>query len=157
MGKSLPKNISKNKILLILLVALFIVLLILIIRPKPKYPPEVQLNINNYNYYLEVASTPKQREIGLSNRESVCSNCGMLFVFPKEANRSFWMKDTLIPLDMIWLDKNYKIVKIATILETNSEKTYKGKAKYVIELNANEVFRRDLKVGDSILLPDFND
>ncbi len=157
MGKSEPKNISKNKIVLILVAVFFLVLFIFFILKKPNYPSEIKLNINDQNYFLEVASTSEQRQIGLSNRESICTNCGMLFIFPREGNRSFWMKDTHIPLDMIWLDKKFKIVKIATVLETNSQKTYKSKAKYVIELNANEVFKRDLKVGDTIQLPDFDD
>lgn len=157
MGKSKPKNLSKSKIILILLAVLLIVLVIFFKLKKIHYPSKVKLNINNQNYFLEIASTPGQREFGLSNRESICTNCGMLFIFPKVATRNFWMKDTFIPLDIIWLDKKFKITKIATVLETNSQKTYSSKAKYVIELNANEVFKHDLKVGDTIQLPDFND
>lgn len=157
MGKSKPKNISKNKITLILLIAIIFFIVISFLFKKPKFPREIKLNINNQNYYLEVAATAKQREIGLSNRDSICTNCGMLFVFPREGNRSFWMKDTFVPLDMIWLDKNFKIVKTITALETNSQRRYTAKAKYVIELNANETFKHDLKVGDTIQLPDFND
>ncbi len=157
MGKSKPKNLSKNKVVLILLAVFFIILAIYLFLKKPEYPPQVKVNIDNYNYYLEIASTSQQREIGLSNRESVCVNCGMLFVFPREGNRSIWMKDTLVPLDIIWLDKKFKIVKIVTALETNSQKTYTGKAKYIIELNANEIFKRDLKVGDTIQIPELDE
>jgi len=157
MGKSEPKNMSKNKIVLILVGVFFIILFIFFILKKPNYPSEIKLNINNQNYFLEVASTPKQRQIGLSNRDSICTNCGMLFIFPRQSKRSFWMKDTHIPLDMIWLDRKFKIVKIATVLKTNSQDLYTGRAKYVIELNDNEVFKRDLKVGDTIQLPDFDD
>lgn len=159
MGKSKSKNISKNRIFLISSIILILIVLLFFLFNK-KTVNEVKVSINDYNYYLEVASTSKQKEIGLSNRQTLCLNCGMLFVFPRQKkNITFWMKDTYIPLDMIWLDKNFKVVKIATVLETNSQKLYtcKEKAKYVIELNANEVFKRDLKIGDTIRLPDFNE
>ncbi len=157
MGKSKPKNISKAKIVLISAITLCVVLLLsFFFNNKDTLPKEIKVNIKDYNYYLEIASTSQEKQIGLSNRESLCVNCGMLFIFPKQSIYTFWMKDTYIPLDIIWLDKDYKIVKIATVLETNSEKKYsnKVKAKYVIELNANEVFKRDLEIGDVIQLPD---
>jgi len=160
MEKSKPKNLSKARIVLISLITLSLVLLVTIcINKKNIISKEVKVNIKNYNYYLEIASTNKERKIGLSNRQNLCTNCGMLFVFKRERIYPFWMKNTFIPLDMIWLNKKNEIVKIATVLETNSEKRYanKIKAKYVIELNANEVFKRDLKVGDVIQLPDFNE
>ncbi len=160
MEKSKSKNIPKPKIILTLLIVVFVVFLISFFVNKRKLSPkEVRAIVNNYNYYLEVAKTPRQRQVGLSNRESLCTNCGMLFIFPRQKIHTFWMKDTFIPLDMIWLDKDFKVVKIATVLETNSEKLYanKNKAKYVIELNANEVFKRDLKIGDTIQIPDFNE
>ena len=159
MGKSKPKNISKNKIILISLITLTLVICSLFLFRK-KTLKEIKVTINNSDYYLEIAKTSKQKAIGLSNRLTLCLNCGMLFVFPRQKkNITFWMKDTYIPLDMIWLDKNFKVVKITTVLETNSQKLYSSqdKAKYVIELNANEVFKRDLKIGDTIQLPDFNE
>lgn len=156
MEKSKPKNMPKVKVVLVSFIALFLIVLFsFIFSQKKNIPKEVVVNIDDYNYYLETASTKKSRSIGLSNRQNLCINCGMLFIFPKENIYSFWMKDTFIPLDIIWLNKKNEIVKISTALETNSEKNYTNtvKAKYVIELNANEVFKRDLKVGDIIQLP----
>lgn len=60
----------------------------------------------------EVARTPEQRELGLMHRESLADGRGMLFVFPDLQIRSFWMKDTLIPLDIAYLDENFRIVDI---------------------------------------------
>lgn len=157
MGKSIPKDLPKNKIILILLVIILIFSALFILQKKPNYPKEVKININNQNYFLEIASTSEQRATGLSNRDNICANCGMLFVFSRQGNQSFWMKDTRLPLDIIWLDKNFKITKIVTALETNSQKTHTAKAKYAIELNANEAFKHDLKIGDTIQLPDFNE
>lgn len=160
MEKSKPKNLPKAKFFLVFLFSLCLILISsFFFNKKDKIPEEIKIDINGYNYYLETAVTSIDKQIGLSNRQSLCTNCGMLFVFPRQKKIPFWMKNTLVPLDIIWLDKKFKIVKIATVLETNSEKIYKNKskAKYVIELNANEVFKRDLKIGDTIQLPDFNE
>ena len=69
------------------------------------------------------------------------------------------MKDTLIPLDMIWLDKTGKVVDLKTATETNSSKLYQNQspAQYVLELNANEAQKIGLKIGDIIPLPNLND
>jgi uncharacterized protein len=160
MGKSWSKNISKNTVIFIIAAVVLIFSLIFSFLPSKKtYPNSLVVTINDQNYYLEVASDKAQREKGLSERKELCSNCGMLFVFDREGIYPFWMKDTYIPLDLIWLNSQNKVVKIITVLETNSETTYSNQqlAKYVIELNANDVFKLNLKVGDIINLPDLHE
>ncbi|HEV2613770.1 MAG TPA: DUF192 domain-containing protein [Gammaproteobacteria bacterium] len=61
---------------------------------------------------VEQVSTPVAMEQGLSGRKSLANNEGMLFVFPKEGFYPFWMKSMLFPIDIIWLDKNYKVVYV---------------------------------------------
>ena len=61
------------------------------------------VTINGKDIKVELALTQSQREKGLSGRNYLDKNSGMLFVFPQAGNHSFWMKDTLIPLDIIWL------------------------------------------------------
>ena len=61
----------------------------------------------------EVASLPEQREQGLKHRDSVPDGTGMLFVFPTTEERSFWMKDTPVSLDIAFFDEAYRIVTIA--------------------------------------------
>lgn len=159
MVNSWQKNMAKNIIIgtiIIIIITIFIVLK----QPKnPTFPDNIGLSINNKNYYLEVAQNSAQRAKGLSGREKLCPNCGMLFVFNKEGKHPFWMKNTLIPLDMIWLNSQNKVVKIYTAINTNSLESYINDqpAQYVIELNANEVFKLDLKVGDTIQLPHIDD
>ena len=123
-------------------------------------PPanSVKIKISNTNYNIELAKTTAQKTKGLSGRETLCKNCGMLFSFGFETNLPFWMKNTLIPLDMIWLDKNGKIVDIQTVTETNSTKIYQNQipAQYVLELNANDSQKINLKIGDVIDLSKIN-
>lgn len=147
----MPKNI----IIGIIAIILIVLILSLFNRPSPKtLPDSIGITIKNQDYYLEVAQSSSQKSQGLSGRDQLCSNCGMLFVFNKEGIYPFWMKNTQIPLDMIWINANNQIVKIVTVLETNSEKNYSNEqpAKYVIELNANEAFKLDLKIGDTVPL-----
>jgi hypothetical protein len=117
----------------------------------------LDVKIKDTSYTLEIARTTRSQAIGLSNRKSLCSNCGMIFVFDQESSHPFWMKNTLIPLDMIWLDHQGKVV---TILQATPEpgvsdlklKQYINNAPaiYVIELNSGDSDKIDLKVGDFI-------
>lgn len=147
---------SKN-IILIISPVLLIIAGLLIWRLFFYLPPSnyVKIKIGNIDYKIELAKTTAQRSKGLSSRKTLCKDCGMLFIFGFETNLPFWMKDTLIPLDMIWLDKNGKIVDIQTITEINSTKIYQNQspAKYVLELNANDSQKINLKIGDIIQLP----
>lgn len=87
----------------------------------------------------EVADTEDERMRGLSNRDSLPQNRGMLFVFPEEGQWGFWMKDTRIPLDMIWAAADGTIVTIAKNVRPESYPAiYKpvAPARYVLEVNA---------------------
>jgi uncharacterized membrane protein (UPF0127 family) len=64
-------------------------------------------------YSLELALTPEEQTLGLMFRESLPERTGMLFVFPETAPHHFWMKNTMIPLDMIWMDEGGKVVFIS--------------------------------------------
>lgn len=106
---------------------------------------------------VEVADTNAKREQGLMNRESLEQNQGMLFVFDKEDVYSFWMKNTLIALDMIWIDKDGKVVFIkedaqpCEILECPLI-TPDTKAKYVLEINEGLTESLGIKIGDMVKL-----
>ena len=64
-------------------------------------------------YRLELALTPEQQAQGLMFRESLPEATGMLFVFPEDAPHHFWMKNTMIPLDMIWMDSSGKVLFVS--------------------------------------------
>lgn len=161
MAHSQKKNLPKNFLIIIILFLISIITVCwFIFKPKNKtFPENLSMLINNQPYYLEVAQTPQSQEKGLSGRNQLCSNCGMLFVFTREGKYPFWMKDTHIPLDIIWLNSKYQIVKITTAVKTDSNNLYTNQkpAKYVIELNANESFRLNLNIGDTVKIPNPND
>lgn len=141
--------------MLILTPTLIIIAGILIWKLFFYLPPanSIKIKIANTNYNIEIAKTTAQKMKGLSGRESLCQNCGMIFIFGFETNLPFWMKDTIIPLDMIWINKNGKVVDIQTVTEiNNSTKIYQNQtpAQYVLELNANDCQKIGLKVGDTI-------
>lgn len=124
--------------------------LIVISACAPQHPEEKQeISIGNQNYICEIANTPSKRQQGLMYREKLANNECMLFKFPKEGDHSFWMKNTLLSLDIIWIDQNKNVVDFITAhpcLDSpcpiyRSEKN----AKYVVEVLANSFTG---KVGD---------
>ena len=106
-------------------------------------------------FHLEIAKTPAQRELGLMFREKLDKNYGMVFVFSDSTKHSFWMKNTLIPLDMIRLDSSYKIVDIqqASPCLHNPCQIYvpKNDANYVIELNQGTAKNLGMKPDDRFI------
>ena len=150
------KNLPKKLFVIASLTFIVILISFFVVRPKKQiYSNDLSLYIKGSGYYLEVAQTDKDRQKGLSNRTDLCRNCGMLFVFDKSDQHSFWMKDTHISLDIIWLDASGKIVKIITNAKTDSEDIYTNDqpAKYTIELPANESLKLNLQIGDTIAIP----
>jgi uncharacterized membrane protein (UPF0127 family) len=106
---------------------------------------------------LEVARTEPERNRGLMHRPSMPERAGMIFVFDRPGVYPFWMKDTLIPLDMFWTDTSGKVVWIAESVppcraDPCPHYPPKAVASYVIETNAGFAKRHGVKVGDVITL-----
>lgn len=119
--------------------------------------PTVTMEIGNKKFVIELALHDDQHAIGLMYRDSMPADHGMIFVFPDEQQRSFWMKNTRIPLDIAYLDKTGKVVSIKQmkpfdLTGVDSEKP----AKYAIEFNVNVASQAGLKVGDMVKLPDLS-
>ena len=130
------------------------------------YPGTLEKKINIYNgervvvqVTVEVADTPQERGRGLMFRESMGQKEGMLFIFQKEGFKGFWMKSTYIPLDIIYINKDFKvasIVKDARPCKENPCKTYKSKypVKYALEVNAGFANKYGIENGTRIeILP----
>ena len=123
---------------------------------------KTNLKIKDQEYTLEVAKTLSQKSNGLMKRSSLCSNCGMIFVSESPSSQIFWMKNTLIPLDIIFLDGEGKVINIENAVPQPSApdlqlKLYRSTApsQYVIELNSGDSQKLNLKSGDKIELPQF--
>lgn len=99
-----------------------------------------QVCMSDHCFDVEIADTDVLRQQWLMYRETLPSQSGMLFVFDKEQKYPFWMKNTLIPLDIIWIDRDNRIVDIQTATPCKTEPcpTYDPKADslYVLEINA---------------------
>ncbi len=112
------------------------------------------LSLRGESIRLEVAYTAADQAKGLSGRAVLPSDQGMLFAFPGDAVRCFWMKDTHIMLDMIWLDSTRKVLYIEPNVEPSSyPQTFcagNRPARYVIELNANAAQSYGVKTGDRL-------
>jgi uncharacterized membrane protein (UPF0127 family) len=105
--------------------------------------------------HAELATTEAERERGLMKRTSLGELDGMLFVFDAPGLHAFWMKDTLIPLDMLWLDGNGKVVSVAESVppcKTPQCPTYppRAEASYVLEVNAGFAKKHSVRVGDTL-------
>ncbi len=101
---------------------------------------------------IQIANTEFDRQLGLMFRKSMGENQGMLFEFPEASVQSFWMRNTLISLDMIFIDSNKKIITIHKNTKVMSDQSYSstGPAKYVLEVDAGFSDKNNIKVGDKI-------
>jgi hypothetical protein len=104
------------------------------------------------HFEVELALTPAQEEQGLMYRQRLAADAGMLFDFTDTAPRTFWMKNTLIPLDMLFIAANGRVVDIHERAVPLSEDIIPSRvpARAVLELNGGTVSRLGIKVGDLV-------
>jgi len=103
-------------------------------------------------FEVELADTAEKIKTGLMYRDSLAVNQGMLFIFDVEESKSFWMKNTYLPLDIVFISADSSIVSIAenTIPFSEQSVLSKGPAKFVLEINAGISLKWGLKIGDKI-------
>ena len=105
---------------------------------------------------VEIADDEQEQTKGLMFRGNLNENGGMLFVFENEGHQAFWMKNTLIPLDIIFIGKDLEIVDIKNAVPCKEENCalYKSSkpAKYVLEVNDYFAIKNNIKIGDKIIL-----
>ncbi|MEK6860037.1 MAG: DUF192 domain-containing protein [Nanoarchaeota archaeon] len=144
----------KRKNILLVLIFILIILLILIIGINFSNKKIKQVCFDKKCVSVEIADTDALREKGLMFRKYLNSDSGMLFIFEKEGIRYFWMKNTKIPLDIIWIDKNMNIIKIDNAVPCLKEPcefySSQNKVLYVLEVNSGFSNENDVKVGDKI-------
>ena len=112
---------------------------------------EVTITVDGTEIAVEVADTPTERSLGLMYRDSLPANSGMVFVYPDAKERSFWMKDTRIPLSIAFVDNTGKIVKIADMQPFDTTHTSSVfPARYAIEVNQGWFGAHGVDKGDRV-------
>ncbi len=116
----------------------------------------VPLSAGMHVIKAEVAQTPREHMIGLMWRTSMGPNEGMIFVFPQDGKQCFWMKNTLIPLSVAFIDATGRIVNLDE-MQAQSEDNHcsNGPVRYVLEMNKGWFTKKGIKAGDKISGPMF--
>ncbi len=110
------------------------------------------ISINGKKFKIELARSPEEQRKGLGERENLCLDCGMLFVFSQKGEYSFWMKDMRFPLDILWISDD-KIIFIAKNIPSDYQGiiTPPAPASRVLEINAGLVDKYRIKKKDRVV------
>ncbi|HKV97643.1 MAG TPA: DUF192 domain-containing protein [Gammaproteobacteria bacterium] len=142
-----------NKSKVIFALTLLSVLLLQATYTVAATPATERLALAGHHFTVEIATTPPQWEHGLMFRTHMAANHGMLFIFPDVQTRYFWMKNTLIPLDIIFFDAHKRLINVSADTppcKADPCSTYASTApaQYVLELNAGMAAKLGLKSGN---------
>lgn len=112
----------------------------------------VETNTGTHTFSVELADTAHERQVGLMERTNLKENQGMLFVFPALSLNSFWMKNTPLSLDIIFIDSDARILQIAADTVPYSEELIQPEQPYlyVLEVLAGTAASIGLQVGDQV-------
>ena len=104
------------------------------------------------SFAVEIADTPSKREMGLQYRRELAADRGMIFLFPAESQQSFWMKNTPLRLDMIFINRERRIVGIVeqTVPFSLDPRSVSAPSQYVLEINGGLAKRHGIKAGDTV-------
>jgi uncharacterized membrane protein (UPF0127 family) len=110
-------------------------------------------------FRVELARTPAERELGLMYRERMAADAGMLFLFERSSPLAFWMKNTFIPLDMIFIGSDRRIVGIVENAEprTLSSRRVDESSQYVLEINGGLSAKLGIRAGATVEFRDVPD
>lgn len=113
------------------------------------------VELNGQRFHVEIADTEAARAQGLMQRAQLDADAGMLFIFPDEQVRAFWMKNTLIPLDILYFDDRHRLVSAQLeappcVQARCPGYASRGPARYVLEINGGRSQSLDLKPGDRL-------
>jgi len=110
-----------------------------------------------FSFDIELATTTEQHARGLMFRRTMPRDAGMLFLFEPDQPVDFWMKNTFIPLDMLFVRADGVIIKVVTHAEPFSTAMISSNepVRGVIEINAGEADRRGIRTGDKVIYPAF--
>lgn len=111
------------------------------------------VEVNGKEYSVQIADTDELREKGLQGVTELPENEGMVFVFDEPQTAAFWMKDTLIPLDIIYINEDWEVIATMVGDPGNEDLTEVGDVKYVLEVNSDS----GIDVGDEVDLSEIED
>ena len=110
--------------------------------------PTATILVGSQSVLVEVASTPSTRAEGLMNRDELAKNTGMLFIFPDNRTRSFWMKNTRIPLSIAYINSNREIVRISELKPFSTDRVPSlYPARYALEMNQGWFKEHEISKG----------
>ena len=113
--------------------------------------PVMELSAGIHRVEAEVAYTEQTRELGLMRRRTMAAWHGMLFVFPQSAGHCMWMRNTLLPLSVAFIDRDGKIINIEDMQpQTENNHCAARPARYALEMNLNWFKSRGLHAGTTI-------
>ena len=115
---------------------------------------EASMKIKGHELTVELAKTAGDRQTGLMNREEMDADRGMLFIFEEEAPRNFWMKNTLIPLSIAYMDREGVILNIEDMEPLDlTPVPSAGSAMYALEVNQGLFHQWGVRPGYRLVLP----
>jgi uncharacterized protein len=122
-----------------------------------RMPLEIESGGRRHRFTVEMADTDERRTLGLMHRRAMAPDAGMLFDFKRDSPVSMWMRNTLLPLDMLFMDRAGIVRHIHERAVPMSEAIIdsNGPVRAVLELNAGTVLRLSLKAGDRLIHPMF--
>ena len=128
-------------------------LLILLFLNQPSPSPTTSAQIGSLTYNLELAQTNNQRIQGLSGRDLLQPQQGLMLTYRQAADHGIWMKDMRFALDIIWLDTNRRVIGLAQEVQPDSyPQVYRADqaSQFIIEIGAGQVERAGLKLADKV-------
>jgi len=157
-------GLEKRKELIVIITIILLIIIVILINYYPvshinnTYNQTSQVCIKDNCFNVKLAITEQERQKGLMFVQSLNENEGMLFIFQEEGIHPFWMKNTLIPLDMLWISKDKEIVYISKDNQPCDNKEIcnnivpSASSIYTLEINAGLTERYNLSVGDKVVL-----
>lgn len=119
------------------------------------FQPRSEVRVGSGIFNLQLATDEPARVQGLSGVDHLNPNGGLLMVFDTDSTWEIWMKDMKIPLDILWLNSDKKVIYVvknaSPQLSTNKVFKPTDKARYVIELNAGAIEQNNIKIGETAL------
>jgi hypothetical protein len=125
--------------------------------PEPQRLDKVQIELGGRKLAVEAACTPKQREVGMMFRQSLKADEGMLFVFPRDEEMSFYMKNTYVPLSIAFIKANGVVVNIAH-MEAHSLETHNSRAacRFALEMPFGWFSSNGVAEGATVTIPNLH-